>query len=48
MSKDDPISIINMPNLVDKKGALYFFSLYTKKLVNATLMKKLIIKRVEM
>ena len=25
MSKDDAISIINNSNLIDKKGALYFF-----------------------
>ena len=28
MSKDDAISIINNSNLIDKKGALYFFFYY--------------------
>ena len=30
MSKDDTISIMNSSNLVDKKGVLYFFTIYKK------------------
>ena len=44
MSKDDAISIMNNSNLVDKKGVFYH---YIKLWVNATLMKKLIIKKTE-
>ena len=28
MSKDDAISIMNSSNLIDKKGVLYFFTVY--------------------
>ena len=30
MSKDDAISIMNNSNLIDKKGVLYFFTVYKK------------------
>ena len=44
MSKDDAISIMNNSNLVDKKCVFYQ---HIKLWVNATLMKKLIIKKTE-
>ena len=45
MSKDDAISIMSNSNLIDNKCVLHFFSLYYKKPVSATMMKKLIIKK---
>ena len=44
MSKDDAISIMNNSNLVDKKCVFYQ---HIKLWANATLMKKLIIKKTE-
>ena len=46
MSKDDAISILSNSNLIDK--ALYNVFIIYKKWVNATLIKKLIIKKAEM
>ena len=40
MSKDDAISIMNNPSLIDKKGVLYTFLLYIKNEWNNLLSKK--------
>ena len=48
MSKDDAISIMNNPSLIDKKGVLQFFLAMYKKRMSATPLKKLIIKKTEM
>ena len=41
MSKDDAISIMNNPSLIDKKGVLYtFFTIYKKWVKQLIIQKK--------